>query len=124
MTFEELGKYLDSLDIPKRLDQVGRILEDTAFPKVTVNAPPPDDLQWSKCSPRADYPYIQLTRQNCASVRTWMLGEAGFDRVDREQKGLHTEYGDVKWGEYIVQEPDGATSFYSQQEFEKFYHRQ
>ena len=119
-TFKEIGEYLDKLELEKKFNLIGGIVEDVLIPKVKKFIPtPPDDLQWAQCSPKVHYSCIRLTRYNVDSIKVWMLGEAGFEDVEVKYFGLDTEYGSVKWGEWIVQEPNGATVFYTEEDFDK-----
>lgn len=121
VSFEEIGKYLDKLEVEKKFDMINKIIEDVLYPKVTVNTNV-DSLQWLDCSPRVNYQCLKLTKENKFLVRVWLLGEAGFESVHVERTGINTEHGDVKHGEWIVQEPNGATVFYSDEDFHKTYH--
>lgn len=122
ITFEEIGKYLDKLELEKKFDMMGKIVEDVLYPKITVSPTDIDDLGWLRCSPRTNYACVRLTKENRALVRLWLLGEAGFESVHIERSGLNTEHGDIKLNEWIVQEPNGATAFYSDEDFRKCYH--
>lgn len=118
-TFQEIGAYLDKLYTDGKFDLMGKIVEDLICTK--INVPSPDDLKWLSCSPRLNYSCIKLTKENVASVRAWLLGEAGFDQADHESYGIDTEYGQIKWDEWIVQEDNGATVFYTEDDFKKCY---
>jgi len=120
-TFEEIGRYLDKLQLEKKFDTMMKIAENVLYPKITVQGRV-DDLEWLRCFPRDNYACIQLTEENRDLVRLWMLGEAGFESVHIEVSGLGTEHGVIKINEWIVQEPNGATVFYSNEEFKRCYH--
>src|SRR5688500_13271917 len=76
VSFKEIGEYLDKLEIEKKFDLMAKIVEDLTYPKINVS--PPDDLQWSKCSPVVSYECIQLTKENLNSLRFYLNCEFGF----------------------------------------------
>jgi len=105
MTFEELGKYLDSL--------IDKTKEDTVKKKPT--------LVWTQCAPRVFYKCVQLSEQNVNQIVKWLLNTGRFDSVRTTQSGIDTEYGEVLWSDWIIQEPHDAVVFIDKNEFEKQY---
>lgn len=117
-TFQEIGKYLDKLELEKKFDLLGKIAEDVLYPKINDAAKTlVEELKLSRCTPKVNYDCIKLTSDNKWLVKDWLRQECGFDVVAAKDFGLQTEYGDIKWGDWIVREPGDATVFYDNEFF-------
>jgi len=114
MTFEEIGRYLDKLELEKKFNVMASIVEDVLKPRIP---PSPDNLVWRTCSPKVNYQCIQLTKNNAQSIRTWLEGECGFFEATIKDFGLDTDFGHIKWNEWIVLEPNSAVVFYTEDGF-------
>ncbi len=112
MRFEEIGKYLDSLEIDKKLDQVGRILEKVAFPKTEVKEPEVkfDENSannfWETCTPK-DTMHMScayVTKANLFLISEY-LRKLGYS-VDHKHNGIearhHYQRADINYGKWII----------------------
>lgn len=115
-TFQEIGTYLDKLYTDGKVDLMRKIVEDLINPRINEKQP---ELKWNKCSPKVNYQCVQLRKENVWSIKQWLLDEGNFDEVDIKDTGLHTEYGDIKWTDWIVQEPGNAIVFYDNEFFKQ-----
>lgn len=102
-TFEELGKYLDSL-----------VAKSNEKPKKPTVA-------WTQCAPRVFYKCVQLSKANASQIANWLVDTGRFDDVRVTDEGIDTEYGEVLWSDWIIQEPHDAVVFVDKHEFEKQY---
>lgn len=105
-TFEEIGKYIDEF-----INQEFKSKDELKKPK----------LAWTQCAPRTFYKCIQLTRENAEQVVLWLIQTARFEDVNVTEEGIHTEYGEVLWSDWIIQEPHEAVVFMDKYEYEKQY---
>lgn len=120
-TFEDIGKYLDKLQLEKKFDLMQRILEDVLYPKINVNEDKLVSLVWNQCAPRIFYNCIQVYRSNCKDVAEWLRQNSRFDEVSITDRGITTEYGEILWTDWIVLEPNEAVVFIDDKEFEEQY---
>lgn len=104
-TFEELGKYLDSLVAKSNGDLIKKRSR----------------VAWTQCAPRVFYKCVQLSKQNADQVALWLLETERFDDVKVTDDGIDTEYGEVLWRDWIIQEPHDAVVFIDEYEFKKQY---
>lgn len=117
VSFKEIGAYLDKLELEKKFDLMTKVVEDLIYPKIKV-APPPDDLQWFVCTPAVTQQAVQLTKENVDSIRSYLIGECGFFEARLNSFGLDTDYGPLKWNEWVVLTPSSAVVFYEEGDFE------
>jgi len=121
-SFEEIGKYLDKLQLEKKFDLMTKIAEDLLFPQIFVTTQSkPDRINWESCSPKLNYDCVLLSKENVDSVRAWMTSEGNFEYADASGLGITTEHGDIHYGEWIVLESNGAVVFVGSEEFKKDY---
>lgn len=116
ISFEEIGKYLDKLDVEKKFDLMTKVVENLINPKIKASSP--DDLQWFVCTPAVTQQGVQLTKENIDSLRSYLIGECGFFEARVKDFGLDTDYGPLKWNEWVVLTPSGAVTFYEEGDFE------
>lgn len=133
MKFEELGKYLDGLEIDKRLEQVGRILEEIAFPPQEVKEDQPKvkfdkdktEQFWMSCTPK------ETMHMNCAYVtkaNLFLIGEhlarCGYS-VEHGHNAITAKYQyqnfDIKYGKWIILKGDKVYAVLGDQEFKSRY---
>lgn len=105
-TFEEIGRYLDKFISPE-------------FEAKAENKRP--RLVWTQCAPRTFYKCIQLTEHNAEQVKLWLKQTGRFDKVSITTNGIDTDYGELLWFDWIIQEPHEAVVFADNHEFEKQY---
>lgn len=120
-TFEDIGRYLDKLQLEKKFDLMGKIVEDVLYPKITVNPDKVPTIAWKQCAPRVFYRCTQVYKSNAEDVAEWLRQNRRFDEVSVTDRGITTEYGEILWTDWIVLEPHDAVVFIDDNEFEKQY---
>lgn len=118
MKFEEIGKLLDDLKIEEKIKQASALLDKVAFPETKVRAKQTDELEFASCSPKVNYKCVQLKKENAVLIKNYLLNEKNYWNIEITERGVDTEYGIIKWGWWIVLEPNSAVVYYDEEEFD------
>lgn len=131
MKFEEIGKYLDDLELDKKLEQVGRILEKMAFPATEVKEPEVKfdknkaEQFWMSCTPK-DTMHMScayVTKANLFLISEY-LRKLGYI-VDHRHNGIearhHYQRAEITYGKWIIINNDKIQAVLSDAEFKEKY---
>lgn len=88
-TFKEIGQYLDKLQLEKKFNLMGKIVEDLVYPKIKVNTE--SEPYWMTYVPKEPKrKCLQLTKENIDFVTDYFI-DMGY-KVEQHTDGIYIKY--------------------------------
>lgn len=123
MNFQQLGKIIDDLQLDRKLNQVSKIMEDLANPKVQVKDEEAWDSHcWMKCKPRIpETKAVQLYFANVNKVSK-SLEKLGY-RISSIEAGILATLRDtvfrIQFNDWIVVSDKDVLSVWTDDAFKE-----
>lgn len=131
MKFEDIGKLIDSLELDKKIDQVGRILERVAFPATEVKEPEVKfdknkiDQFWMACTPKDTMHMncVYITKANLFLIGEYLKG-LGYV-IEHKHNGLearhHYQRAEITYGKWVIVNNDKIQAVLADADFKEKY---